>query len=117
MAVVITTSMPPSTNHLFAGAGKRRWRSSEYEAWITEAGYELNRQHPVSVAGKVSLRIEVQEPTGKRTFDLSNRCKAIEDLLVSHRIIEGDDSRYVRRIILDWSVDIIGVRITIDPIE
>lgn len=112
---VILLPMPPSTNHLFAGSRGRRYRSPEYEAWITEAGWELKRQRPVSVAGQVSLLIEVAEPKTKRATDLGNREKAVTDLLVSHGVIEGDDQRYVRRITLEWA-PIEGVRVTVMPI-
>lgn len=112
MTTVICLPMAPSTNHLFAGQ-KRRYRSPEYEAWIVEAGWELKRQKPVSVAGRVSLLIEVAEPKTKRAQDVTNRIKAVEDLLVSHGVIQGDDQRYVRRVTAEWA-DIDGIRITVE---
>jgi Holliday junction resolvase RusA-like endonuclease len=111
--VVILLPTPPSTNHLFAGAGKRRWRSPEYEAWILEAGHQLNRQHPSQVKGMVSLLIEVREPPTKRHEDLGNKEKALTDLLVTHGIIEGDSQHFVRRIVFEWSSQVEGARITI----
>lgn len=109
---VICLPMPPSVNGLFSGQ-KRRFRSPEYKAWAMEAGLQLNRQKPVSVAGRVSLLIEVAEPKTKRAQDLDNKTKALLDLLVSHGVIEGDDQRYVRRITLEWA-PIEGVRVTIE---
>ena len=117
MATVIELPIPPSLNHLFAGQ-KRRYRSPEYEAWITEAGYLLNRQKPAKCLGRVSLVFEVEEPKTKRRQDLSNRClKAAEDLLVSHGIIEGDDQRFVRKITLEWSPSVTGIRVTITALD
>jgi crossover junction endodeoxyribonuclease RusA len=111
---VICLPMPPSTNHLFAGRG-RRYRSPEYKAWTIEAGLQLNRQHPASVLGLVSLLIEVAEPKTKRAQDITNRIKAVEDLLVSHGVIQGDDQRYVRRVTAEWA-DIEGARVTVTPL-
>lgn len=111
----ITLPMPPSTNSLFPGQ-RRRYRSAEYEAWITEAGWELKRQRPPKAAGRVSLLIEVAEPKTKRAQDVTNRIKAVEDLLVSHGVIQGDDQRYVRRVTAEWA-DIEGVRVTITPLD
>jgi Holliday junction resolvase RusA-like endonuclease len=109
--VVVNLPMPPSTNNLFTGLSRRR-RSFQYEDWITFAGLQLNRQRPVSVPGRVSLLIEVEEPKTARHQDVANREKAVTDLLVSHRVIEGDDQRYVREITLRWA-NVSGVRVTI----
>ncbi len=117
--VVISLPMPPSTNNLFfnarpspsAGWGGRT-RTPEYVAWVKEAGTILASQRPPQVLGKVSLLIEVQEPETKRRQDVANREKAVTDLLVTHRVIEGDDQRFVREITMRWApVD--GVRATV----
>jgi Holliday junction resolvase RusA-like endonuclease len=113
---VICLSMPPSTNSLFAGNGKRRYKTKEYAAWIEEAGYALNRQRPEPIRGKVRLLIEVAEPKTSITQDVTNRIKAAEDLLVRHDIIQGDDQRYVRSVTAEWSQHIEGIRITVTPL-
>jgi Holliday junction resolvase RusA-like endonuclease len=113
--VVICLPLPPTANNLFAGTGARRYRSSEYNAWIKEAGWRLASQRPPQVKGKVSLLIEVAEPHTLREMDLMNREKATTDLLVKHKIIEGDSNRYVRKFAMDWA-DIEGVRVTIRPL-
>lgn len=113
--VVINLPLPPSTNSLFAGK-TRRYRSLQYEAWLIEAGWELARQRPGKVTGRVSLYLEVGEPKTKRATDISNRLKATEDLLVKHGVIEGDDQRFVRRITMEWA-PIEGVRITIERVS
>lgn len=108
--------MPPTTNNLFASAGKRRFRSAEYEAWIKEAGHRLNIQRPPLMAGKVMLLLEVEEPKTAHRQDVANREKAVVDLLVKHRVIQGDDQRFVRQITLRWA-DVAGVRVTVRPCE
>ena len=108
--------MCPSTNGLFAGNGKRRYKTKEYAAWIEEAGYALNRQKPEPIQGKVRLLIEVAEPNTLIRQDVTNRIKATEDILVRHGIIEGDDQRYVRSVTAEWSRHINGIRITVSPV-
>jgi Holliday junction resolvase RusA-like endonuclease len=117
--VVINLIMPPTTNTLFfnaRGGHAGRIRTPEYNAWIKEAGWQLASQRPPQVLGRVSLLIEVQEPETKRRQDVANREKAVTDLLVSHRIIEGDDQRFVREITLRWA-PVNGVLITIRPAD
>jgi Holliday junction resolvase RusA-like endonuclease len=111
---VICLPFPPSVNNLFAGQ-KRRYRSAEYEAWITEAGHLLNRQRPAKCLGRVSLTYTLEEPKTKRRRDLGNLEKAGTDLLVSHGVIEGDDQRFVRKITLEWSDQVEGMQITVSP--
>ncbi len=64
------------------------------------------------MAGKVAILIEVEEPTTARRQDVANREKAVVDLLVSHRVIQGDDQRFVREVTMRWA-DVAGVRVTI----
>jgi Holliday junction resolvase RusA-like endonuclease len=111
--LVIALPRPPSVNGLFPGKG-RRHRSAEYEAWIKEAGYALNLQRPPKVAGRVSILIEIEEPKG--LADCANYEKATVDLLVSHKIIQGDDRRYVRSNTQTWA-DVEGCRVTIRSAE
>ena len=113
--ICIDMPMPPTTNNLFITAGKRRPRSAEYDAWFKEAGYRMNVQRPPLMAGKVTLLIEVEEPKTARRQDVANREKAVVDLLVKHRVIQGDDQRFVRQITLRWA-DVAGVRVTITPL-
>lgn len=116
MTTVVRLPLCPSTNHLFSGNGRRRYRSKEYSAWIEEAGYSLNVQKPKPVHGKVRILIEVEEPKTKHRQDVSNKIKASEDLLVSHGIIDGDDQRFVRSVTAEWSKTVEGMRITVTPI-
>jgi Holliday junction resolvase RusA-like endonuclease len=114
--LVINLPICPSTNNLFSSDGKRRFRSARYEAWLKHAGHVLNVQRPPLMAGRVSLLIEIKNPETARRQDCTNRIKAVEDLLVSHRIIQGDDQRYVRCVTVAWA-DVEGVRVTIRSAE
>ena len=115
MTTVLILSMPPTSNNLFSGNGKRRYRSAQYKAWSQEAGWELARQRPAKVLGQVSILIQVEEPKTERQTDLANREKATIDLLVEHGIIEGDRQRYVRRLTMEWA-DVTGVKVSISSV-
>lgn len=112
---VITLPMPPTDNHLFAGNGKRRYRTREYEAWIKEAGWGLASQRPPQALGVVSVLIEVSTRESNNAWDLTNRQKAAMDLLVKHKIIQGDNRPYVRKFAMEWA-DIDGIRVTVEQI-
>jgi Holliday junction resolvase RusA-like endonuclease len=116
--LVVHLPLCPTTNNLFATdrASGKRFRTAEYKAWAQEAGYLLNKQKPPLMAGKVAILIEVEEPKTARRQDCTNRVKAVEDLLVSHRVIQGDDQRFVREVTTRWApVD--GCRVTVRPCE
>ncbi len=112
--LVLHLNLPPTTNNLFATdrASGRRFRSAEYTAWIKEAGWRLAVQRPPLMAGKVTLLIEVEEPKTARRQDVCNREKAVTDLLVSHRVIQGDCQRYVRELTMRWA-PVEGVKVTV----
>lgn len=115
--VVILLPLPTSVNAMFADGRTRRVQSKKYKAWITEAGWDLARQRPCKCPGRVALLIEVREPPTRRAEDLDNRTKAVLDLLVEHRVIADDSQHIIRRIVLEWSGQVEGVRITIEPWE
>ena len=97
--------VPPSTNGLFANvAGKGRIRSERYRSWANAAGWDLKRQRIAKFECPVYLTIAIGKLS--QTSDVSNRVKAIEDLLVEHGIIPGDSIKWVR-----------GVNVYLSPIE
>ena len=117
VTVIELSAIPPSTNNLFFNKSRGgRSKSPEYVAWIKEAGWLLATQHPKPVLGKVKILIEVAEPETDRHQDVCNREKATTDLLVSHKIIEGDHQKIVREVTMKWA-PIQGLRITITPME
>lgn len=93
----ITLSWPPSVNNLYISAGRKRVRSPGYRKWQEEAGWLLKAAKPQKFDGPVKIILDLCPPD-RRRFDADNKNKAILDLLVSHGVIAGDDSRYVRSV-------------------
>lgn len=114
--ITLTLPFPPSTNNLFINGTKGRFRSQKYDSWIQEAGTEIMRQRPRKTTGPVNLLLEFQEAKDKRKFDISNRIKPTEDLLVKHGIIEADDWSIVRKVTACFNSEVEGVRVTIEPL-
>lgn len=113
---VISLPMPPSTNGLFINIRNGRARSQRYDQWLQEAGWILKSQRPAAVAGKVVLSFTFEDRLKGPKYDISNRLKAAEDLLVSHGIIEADDCTIVRGISASFSESVQGVRIEITSV-
>lgn len=113
--ISITLPRPPSSNSLFANKQTGgRSITAEYEVWRVEAGWLLKAARLKPVKGKVKITLTVEDK-GRR--DLSNAgLKSIEDLLVTHGLIEGDDRRYVRGISLGWSGDVKGVAVLVEGV-
>jgi len=107
--VISLPKPPPSANNLFpTGRNRRRYRSSDYEAWLFEAGYALERQKPPELIGPVQLDYKFK----RGRVDLGNLEKATTDLLVKHGVIQGDSPKYVGDIRLRFA-DVPGLEITI----
>ncbi len=110
--------IPPSTNALFFNVPKEqgggRAKTKRYLDWITLARSDLRKQKARPVFGQFAVRIEVSE---KSRIDLGNHEKPIVDLLVFHGVLEDDNKRTVRKIVLEWSQDVQGVRVILDPIK
>jgi Holliday junction resolvase RusA-like endonuclease len=89
--------IPPSVNNLFAGNGRARWRSKEYEDWRRDVNPILRQLKPpklptmiyVRVIGKVNLR-----------RDGDNLLKPIGDAIVDAGVIPDDCMKNV----WDWWV-------------
>jgi len=85
--IILTLPRPPSANNLFVNVGRKRVTSKRYNAWQTEAGWELQRQRPGRIAGE--WEIDIALPIGT-VADLDNLAKPILDLLVAHRVVDDD---------------------------
>lgn len=80
--------MPPSTNNLFLNLpGRGRVRSGAYKAWerqasaaLTFASWDMPARPYV-----VTIRLNMDH-----RGDIDNRTKAVLDLLVKHKVIDGD---------------------------
>lgn len=116
MTIVLELPAPPSVNNLFLnlGKGKGRTRSPEYRAWQAEAGWTVRGSRQSPIAGPVSIWLLAQE-NGRR--DLDGYFKAAIDLLVTHRMIEGDRNQTVRELHARWSKDQEGIRVTVFPLN
>lgn len=108
--------IPPSVNGLYANVpGKGRIKSDRYKVWKNAAGWDVKAQiGSRRVAGPVNLTICICESEARG--DLDNRCKATIDLLVDLNIIDGDDKRVVRRIVLEWTREP-GLSVTVEPVS
>jgi len=92
------SALPPSANNLFATGMHGRFKTIKYKRWLEASGWELRAQKPERVAGPYAMMLTFGR-VNKRS-DLSNVCKAVEDLAVSHNIV--DDDRFAQRIVLEW---------------
>jgi Holliday junction resolvase RusA-like endonuclease len=107
---------PPSVNAMFLNSpnlrGKGRIPSPEYKAWKVEASRELLLQAPAAIQGPVRITIDLDD---RRRGDCDNRNKGILDLLVAHRVIEGDSKLIVRRVSIGWE-STTGCRVRIEGV-
>ena len=111
MTVIKGIPVPPSTNALYRNvAGKGRVRTERYVTWANAAGWLIQAQRPDRVPGRICLDISVQRQ--RANSDISNRIKAVEDLLVALGVI--DDDKNVDQVTIRWA-SITGCNITITP--
>jgi len=109
-ALTLVVPMPPSTNSLYRNVPRRgRVKTDRYKAWLTEAGYALNRQSRQALVGDVALTITVGPRN--RSRDLDNCIKAPQDLLQAHGIIVNDSQ--VIDVRARWSDEVKGCQIDI----
>lgn len=107
---------PPSVNAAYANSpGTGRVKTKRYHSWARVAGTDLNRQRPKRMKGRVEVWIYLEDSDNRRS-DCDNRAKAILDLLVTHKIIEDDDKRFVRSCHQVWSETTKGCRVSIRPV-
>lgn len=112
--VIDLQSAPPSLNNLYANVpGRGRVKTKRYRTWRAAAGWDVKAVKAEKLCCPVMLDLTVKKPRGLRS-DISNRVKAVEDLLVFMSILE-DDSQ-VMEVRARWG-DVPGARIEIMPIE
>lgn len=87
--ITLVLPVPPSTNNLFATAGRRRIKSQRYRDWLEEAGFYLMQQtfKQGEIEGAYEMRLRVPL---KCRADVTNLFKAPEDLLVSIGVLPDD---------------------------
>lgn len=96
----IVLPFPPSVNTVFRKHNGKHL-SAAYRAWRDEAGWMLKQQNPLPSPGLVAVTVELVAPD-KRVRDADNRLKPVLDLLVTHGVIDGDDSLTVRSVTARW---------------
>lgn len=102
---------PPSVNGLYAGK-QRRYKSKRYTAWCLEASMALMRQRPFKCfTGNVTEIISLGRPD-KRTRDVWNYEKAINDLLVEHEVLEDDS--LIQKGTIQWAPDVVGAMVELE---
>ncbi len=111
--VINIQNAPPSLNNIYANVpGKGRVKSSRYKTWRSAAGWDVKLAKVAKMGGPVLLDLTVKKPRVRS--DISNRIKAVEDLLVDMDVLV-DDSQ-VMEVRARWG-DVEGARIEIMPIE
>lgn len=92
--------MPPSLNNAFLNVpGKGRVRSKAYKAWADESGWMVKARKNGTIDIPVSVLIELS-PKTKRAYDIDNRIKPALDLLVSCGVIQDDNNKYIKQVIV-----------------
>jgi hypothetical protein len=112
-----SVSMPPSSNNMFATViikGKpRRIISREYKAWRKAETDKLTLHWQRSGSPRFERHLSLTIHLGlKYTGDISNRVKAIEDLL-AQAIPDFPDDRYIDRLKVERCPGMDGARVLI----
>lgn len=113
--IEIALPLPPSVNNLWRRSGTRIHKSTEYKAWLIEAGWLARSQYrgePISGAYRIS--IDLLRPDRRRR-DLDNfATKAVGDLLTSLRFIRDDSD--CQKIEAKWAGDGQGIIVKVQPV-
>ena len=113
--MILQLPVPPSTNHLFATFKGRRIITREYKAWRENAGWEIVTQRPKAVTGPVSITLYLPFIPNR---DADNFLKPALDLLVTHKLIQSDAMKCVKRLlVLIHGESYVGVDISPDKPE
>lgn len=97
----VTVPVPPSTNQLYANVpGKGRVKTKAYKDWLAAAEPHL---YGLSVPPPPwSIRYTITAGEGWHDGrDIGNTEKALTDLLVGVGLLANDNSRHVRRIVIE----------------
>jgi len=105
--------MPPSVNNMYATFNGRRIPSREFKAWKIAAADTLGSQYAAMGSPSVHKPVALSIRLGLNyRGDISNRIKAVEDLLVD--TLDMPNDRYIERILVERDQSIEGAVVTID---
>lgn len=115
-----TVPLPPSANRLWRRSGRHIHKSSEYQAWLSDAGFLVRLRindvatgsPPQCQHGPYKLTLNATRPD-KRRRDLDNLIKPIGDLITSIGLVE-DDSK-CEMISARWVTTGEGVYVRVEP--
>ncbi len=108
--MILTLPMPPSVNGLYRNvAGRGRVPTGLYMRWKDAADASLWTQRRTPIKGPVVVTITLQE---RGRYDCDNKIKAVQDFLVRHGLIDGDDMKVVRKVIAQVG-DVQGCRVEV----
>lgn len=116
--IVLDLPAPPSVNRtrIVNWAAQRslsQWkRQADSAVLLCRSKQRAAGQLIKSIAGPFEIHVTV----GGR-MDIDNGLKPLIDYLRQIEAIENDDPRHMRRLVVDWSPDIKGCRVTIRPID
>lgn len=114
----INLPRPISTNNLFGNSNGGRKKTVKYNIWRSEAEEMILKQRPIQpIVGPVSVVIEVGETGVSSEMDIDNTSKAYLDALVWHGIIEDDNRKIIRQLLLKWVQNKQGATITINKLQ
>lgn len=114
--VIHIQNAPPSLNNIYANIpGRGRVKSGRYKVWRSAAGWDIKAAIGPSFetySCPVLLDLTVEKPRVRS--DISNRIKAVEDLLTEMGVI-ADDS-LVMEVRARWG-QVKGARIELRPVD
>ena len=94
--ITLSLPVPPSANRIWRAANGRVYKSPDYCAWLTAAGYAAALQaHGDRIPGAYEVRVALPKTRG----DLDNYAKPIGDLLQHQGLVRND--RLAERIVLE----------------
>lgn len=114
--IVLDLPFPPSVNNMHTVVRGRKIVSKAYRGWKDEAAWAAKLAKVERMSGPVDIAIEIVAPDRRRR-DCDNAIKPVVDALVSARLIDGDDARFVRKVSSEWVSVGPACRVTIRPIE
>lgn len=105
--------MPPSVNNMYATFNGRRIPSREFKAWKADAAEKLGSQYARMGSPSVHRPVALTIRLGLNyRGDISNRVKAVEDLLVD--TLDMPNDRYIDRLLVERDQSIEGAVVTVE---